>query len=188
VGSQIEAIMSSLLKPTTFWMALTFLALTSVLIAQQPKGVATAPLPAQIQNAKKVFIANAPGDLIASSGEGADGPYNQFYTLVKNWGQYELAASPAEADLVFEISFTNSLAGVGGTSTTGCSSSYNPQLRLVILDPKTQTPLWWLAEPIAEKRYMFHVGRSSYNFDDTVAKMVNDLKKLTATPASGAKG
>jgi hypothetical protein len=58
----------------------------------------------------------------------------------------------------------------------------------VIFDPKTRTPLWWFAEPIAEKRYMFHVARNSYSFDDTIAKLVDDLKRLTAAPASGVKG
>ena len=170
---------------TIFWLTLGVLSSSSGIVAQQPKALTPtpAPVPQQIQTAKKAFIANAPGDLTG----GVDLLYNQFYAMLKNGGQYELAPSPAEADIVLEISFTNSLAGVSGTGTTGCSSSYNPLLRLVIRDPKTQTPLWWFAESIAQKRYMFHVGKSSYNIDDTLVKIVDDLKKLTTTPASGAK-
>ena len=135
---------------------------------------------------RKVFIANAPGDAIAPAIGGNYSAYNQFYAAIKTLGQYELVSSPTEADLVFEISFINSLAEVGGTSSTGCSSSRNPTLRLVILDPKTQVPLWWFSEQIVQKRMMFHAEKATNAFEDTIPKLVDDLKKITI-PAT-AKG
>ena len=47
---------------------------------------------------------------------GPDRTYNEFYAVVKGSGSYELVSAPAGADLIFEISFASSLAGVGGAS------------------------------------------------------------------------
>ena len=168
--------MSSIFKPAILLtrIALTVILATSVLIAQETKGVTPAPVPVQIQNAKKVFIANAPGDIIAPSLGGNDRPYNEFYAAIKNWGQYELVSSPAEADLVFEINVTTSPA--------------EPRLKLVILDPKTHTPLWWFAELIVQKRQMFHAEKVTDAFDDTILKLIDDVKRLAMPAAVGAKG
>jgi hypothetical protein len=87
-----------------------------VLGQQQPTDAA--PVPAQIMAAKKVFVSNAgeernpAGDLDFSGGP--DRAYNQFYAAIKNWGQYEVVATPADADLVLEIR----LAAVNGARET----------------------------------------------------------------------
>jgi len=156
--------------------------------AQQSKQSAgPAPVPSQILTAKRVFIANAPGDNPPSSLGAPDSAYNQFYAAMRGWGRYELVPAPADADLVFEVSFGSPLAGVFGTSTTGCSSSRSSVLRVVVLDPKTQVPLWWFAEQIAKHGFR---EKAADAFDDTIGKLVDDVKKLVAQPAteiSGAK-
>ena len=75
--------------------------------AEQPKQAPPAPIPAQILEAKKVFVANAGGDELSTddplfSGD-PDRAYNQFYAAMKTWGKYELVSAPADADLWFEI-------------------------------------------------------------------------------------
>lgn len=181
--------MSAVPKLAFVSMTITLM-LTSglVLVAQETKSTPPAPVPLQVSTAKKVFIANAPGDVIAPEMGGNNLAYDQFYVAVKSWGQYELVSSPAEADLVFEISFSNSLGGVGGTSSTGCSSSWNSLLRLVILDPRTHIPLWWFSEQIVQKRMMFHAEKETNAFEETIPKLVADLKKVSALATVGAKG
>ena len=112
-----------------------------LLSAEKPKdAVPPAPVPSPIAAAKKVFISNAPGGNLPASFGGTDRTYNEFYAAVKGWGHYELVAAPSDADLILEISFTSTLSGVGGTSTSGCISSNYTELRLVILDPKDARP------------------------------------------------
>lgn len=177
--------MSAVPKAVFVGMSITLiLASSPALTGQDAKGVPPAPVPLQISTARKVFIANAPGDAIAPAIGGNYSAYNQFYAAINGLGQYELVSSPAQADLVFEISFTNSLVGVGGTSSTGCSSSSNPMLRLVILDPKTQVPLWWFSEQIVKKRMMFHAEKATNAFEDTIPKLLDDLKKIAIPPTA----
>jgi hypothetical protein len=79
--------------------------------AQPSQWPASAPVPAQIAAAQKVFISNAGGesferviDQTVFKG-GPDRPYNQFYAAMKGWGRYALVSSPDGADLVVEISW-----------------------------------------------------------------------------------
>src|SRR5215467_764037 len=129
--------MPSIMKATIFFasMAACVLAVAPAR-AQQGKNAAPAPLPSQIVNGRKVFIANAvPEGAFLYSG-GPNRFYNQFFGAVKTWGRYELVGSPAEADLVFEISSSNPFVGeqIYGRPVSGRLLT-DPQLRLVIIDP-----------------------------------------------------
>lgn len=140
----------------------------------------TAPVPSQILTAKKIFISNAPGEV--SDLYPAERLYSQFYAAIKSWGQYELVSAPGDADLVFEISFINPIVGVSVSGTAvggGGGSSSDPQLRLVILDPKTHVSLWWLAAHVqpANRR-----GSRNRNFDQAVAGLTAHAKQLTSRP------
>lgn len=143
-----------------------------VLASKVPKDGPPAPMPAQIAAARKIFIANAPGDPPGWADAGPSRAYNQLYAALKTWGHYELVSAPADADLVFEISATYSLIAVNGTSTTGCSSASSSDLLLVILDPKTGVPLWWFKEPVEFRRHI------SDPFDDAVDRLMTDMKKM----------
>jgi hypothetical protein len=163
-------------------MAVT-LALASVpsWAAQQQSAAGAAPVPALIVSAKKVFISNAGGrcDLsgYAHFKGGPDRPYNQFYAALKSWGQYELVAAPADADLAFEISFACPLEE--GTKVLGAQGvpSFDPQLRLAILDVKTHITLWGITEHVGTALLQ---GNRDKNFDRAMNKLVNDLKSLAA--------
>jgi hypothetical protein len=145
--------------------------------AQQPRDVATpAPVPVSIATAKKVFIANAPGDSLPASLGGPSGAYNEFYAAMKSWGHYELASAPADADLILEIRFASPFVGVSVKSPL--------LLKLVIVDPKTHVPLWWFTESFALKGGFSHRKETlSSNFDRSIADLVDDVKKLVRAPA-----
>jgi hypothetical protein len=130
-----------------------------------------------------VFIANAPGENLPSFLRGPDRIYNEFYAAMKSWGRYELVLAPAAADLIFEISFTSSITQVTGTSTTGCSSSSEAALRLVIVDPKAHVPLWWLEQNVQEA--LREKTQDKY-FDQATANLLESLKKLVGSSTATA--
>ena len=160
-----------------------------LLSKEKPKDAApSAPVPSPIAAAKKVFISNAPGSNLPAPFGGPDRTYNEFYAAVKGWGHYELVAAPSDADLILEISFTSTLSGVGGTSTSGCISSNYTELRLAILDAKMRVPLWWFNEEVNPKISFGHRPEKAVDsaFSRSTAALVDDLKKLLSEPAVGA--
>jgi hypothetical protein len=106
------------------------------------KDVPTAPLPAAIVNARKVFLTN---------GGGSDLAYDAFYSEMKGWRKYQLVGSPDEADLIIELAYR---VEHGGTRVWSSTNTYNgttqvhsaqivdPQLVLMIYDAKTRNSLW----------------------------------------------
>jgi hypothetical protein len=134
--------------------------------AQQAVNPPAAPIPLQILTGKKLFISNGDGDEFFNV---PNLTYNEFYAAMKSWGRYELVAAPADADLVFEVR----LVGLG------------PQLRCVILDPKTHVVLWHVV--VAVQPWAREVtGRK--NFDQGMVTLVEELKMLSAhdLPAGAA--
>ena len=160
-----------------------------LLSADKPKdAMPPGPVPSPIAAAKKVFISNTPGSHLPTSFGGPDRTYNEFYAAMKSWGHYELVTAPSDADLILEISFTSSLSGVGGTSTSGCISYNDSELRLVILDTKMHVPLWWFTEGVNPKVSFGHRPEMAVDsaFSRSTATLVDDLKKLVSEPAIGA--
>jgi hypothetical protein len=118
----------------------------------QPAPV-TAPIPAQILSAVKVFIANAGGDETRYDDPlysgGPDRTYNEFYAAMRSWGRYQLVAAPADANLVFEIRLTVIRLRREGVLSDD-SPTTDSQFRIVIRDPRTHQILWALTEqPLA---------------------------------------
>lgn len=97
---------------------------------------------------------------------------------MKNWGKYELVSAPADADLVFEI---------GSVFLTGPAMNGDSRamflVRLTVLDLKTHVVLWTLTEQVQGWN---RKATGLKNFDQAVGKLVDDVKKLTAAPASPA--
>ena len=149
----------------TFCIAAAMALLTiPTAIAKKVPDPPAAPIPTQVPTGKRVFISNSEStaDLIFGV---PTLTYNMLYEHMKSWGQYELVAAPADADLIFTISFVISL---------------NQQLRLVVLDPTTHVVLWTLAEQVPPWTRQA-TGRK--NFDQTMSKLVDDIRKLTTPPA-----
>lgn len=144
-----------------------------------------APVPTQIVSAHKAFISNAGGESFeAVIGEtvfngGPDRPHNEFYAQMKDWGHYELASSPADADVIFEISWV--------LTNTGLRLPVLGQLRLVVMDPKTHATLWNFTEYV---RGAILLGNRDKNFDQAMTTVVNRMRLLVtpAPPASASFG
>lgn len=112
-----------------------------------------APLPAQIMQAKTVYIDNQSG--FANLGDRA-------YDEVSKWGRFKIAASAKDADLVFLISAREYISGyrtvTDGTAHGTVDDSGNVQLNsdstsrtqaqtsgityLAVIDPKSGASLW----------------------------------------------
>ena len=135
---------------------------------------ASVPMPTAIQTAKRVFLGNAGVDGLSISTFRASGdmnqPYNWLYTAMKNWGRYELVGTPADADLVFEVSFAAPLVGTEKLLTSA------PYLRLEILDAKTHFLLWTIVESV---QGAYRKTTWENNFNTGMTNLLNDLKNIT---------
>jgi hypothetical protein len=144
--------------------------------------VSTAPMPTAMQTAKRVFLGNAgvDGNSIQAFRQSGDmnQAYNWFYAAMKNWGRYELVGSPADADLVFEISFAAPLVGTEKLLMSA------PYLRLEILDAKSHFLLWTIVEPV-EGAYRKATWEN--NLNTGVTNLVSDLKNITTETPIASK-
>jgi hypothetical protein len=130
-------------------------------------------VPAQIVNAKKVFISNG-GQQPPSYGDpyfsgGPDRAYNQFYAAMKDWGRFELVPAPADADLVLQVH----MADLVHTGVV--------EFKLTVLDPKTNIALWTLSESTRK------IGRAKTreaNFDTALSHLSDDFKRVVTGAAS----
>ncbi|HXY23134.1 MAG TPA: hypothetical protein VEI73_00660 [Candidatus Acidoferrum sp.] len=150
--------------------------------AQQSKQTTPAPVPALIEEAKKVFIANGGGDESLYSG-GPDRLYNEFYAAMKSWGRYELVGSPAEADLVIEIRlivFQPSRSEAFGDQ----NREYDSQFHLAIRDVKTHETLWGLIE---HAQTAILQGNRDKNFEQALTAILSELQKLAGPAQPAAK-
>jgi hypothetical protein len=164
--------MLSELRKTLCILLAFSLALAPALPAQQ---TTTAPIPAEIAAAHAVFVSNGGGsnyfDIFT---DGPDRAYNTFYADLEKTNRYQLVGSPSEAELIFEI---RAIApAVGGIHDT---VSYNPQLILSILDPKTRVVLWTTS---ANVRAIGTKGRRNRQFDASVAVLMDKLGEITGQP------
>jgi hypothetical protein len=148
---------------------------------QQTKELVSAPIPAQILNAKKVFISNE-GEQVDPSGEYFGGSpnqcYNRFYEAIKNLGQYELVSVPIDADIIYGISHIEH-----AFRTMSGGKDWRDAFKLVVSDPKTHVVLWTLVEQIEISVLEKHRIK---NFNLAMDILVEDLKKLTAQAAIAA--
>jgi hypothetical protein len=155
--------------------------------AQTTSLAVPAPVPGQIIAAKRVFISNAGSESYGSESYfrltrydgGPDRFYNQFYAAMKNWGRYELADSPANADMVCEVRFTSPIVD----RQSRLELIYDPQLNLTFVDPKTRVALWSLTEHIQTGR---NIEADNRNFDQAVSRIVDRTRLLASGSTSSA--
>jgi len=138
---------------------------------------ADAPVPSPIVSAKRVFVANLTGNVVSNLSGGPDRNYNQFYATLTTWGRFKLTSTPADADLVLEIRQVI-LRRIPADRPQDIAG-----LRITIVDPKTNIPLWQLDQPI-EPALWEKNQEKNYNLAMTV--LVNRLKALTEVPAPQA--
>jgi hypothetical protein len=163
--------------------ALTFLASSSS-VAQQTHATPAGPVPAQIANAKKLFISNAGGEEIDPKNfflpsMSPNQPYDSFYAAVQSAGRYATVLAPGDADLILEIRFIfpdipREAQVVGNVR--------DPRLRVTIFDPKTHVLLWGFAERVAASAGPHWKEKRETNFDQAIAALLDDVTKLSLQP------
>jgi hypothetical protein len=145
----------------------------------------SAPVPVPILTARKAFVSNLgsetggrdPGGRIREGtfGVGPNRAYDLFYAGLKSWHRYELVATPADGDLVFEISFIHPIEFL----SLALGSVDDPQFKLSILDAKTHFVLWTLSAHIETAAL---AGNRTKKFDQGITDLVQQLKDLVAQP------
>jgi hypothetical protein len=141
--------------------------------------ITPAPIPTQIPAARKVFISNAGLDVVSRAAFKRAGDvneiYNRFYAAMKAWGRFELASTPSDADLIFEIRFAAPI--------TDCTkaTTYQPQLTITILDAKTHFTLWKILDPV---QGAFRQATWEKNVGEGLTNAMAELKTLAAPPAA----
>jgi hypothetical protein len=150
------------------------LAITPALRAQQTIPNA-APIPPQIAAAHTIFVSNGGGsNYFDQFTGGPDRAYNSLYADLRQSSQYQLVASPSQADLIFEIRSIAPAVDDGNGGTV-----YNPQLILSVLDPQTKTVLWTTS---ANVRAIGTRSRRDRGFDQSMAVLVDKLAQVTGQP------
>jgi hypothetical protein len=178
--------MAMLLKAAVLCLSVAVVLLAGAVCEAQKKTaerVSAAPIPAQIVAAKKVFIANGGGDEsgyeTARFSGGPDRAYNEFYSIMKAWGRYELVGSPGEADLVFEIRFTV-FQPEHPRGLQADDPGVDAQLRFVIREAKSREKLWGLT---AHARAAALQSNRDKNFEEALGAVVVEVKRI-AGPAT----
>lgn len=153
-----------------------FSLLLPALRAQQT--ASTAPVPAPLLSAQKVFLANGGGDPVSlevfKKAGWVNEPYNSVYAQLKSWGHWQLLSSPEGADLIVTVRFT----APAGSYSSGLPS-YLPQEDLTLLDGKTHVPLWTVNQTF---QGAFRKSTWEKNYGEGVTDLVNQLKALTTPP------
>jgi len=157
----------------------SLIALVAVPLAagQKTSAPVPGPIPAQILAARKIFISNGGSTAVTDP---LNLTYDEFYAGMKSLGRFELVASPAEAELVFEISYSvQYVPSVPYIPEGKQGSPVDGQCRLVVLDPKTHITLWTFTEHV-EKAFLTATWRR--NMENALATLVIDVDTLTSQP------
>jgi hypothetical protein len=135
-----------------------------------------APVPAQIAAAHTVFLTNSGAD--ANFPVDETQAYNDVYAAFQSWGHYQFVASPAQADLIFQLHDVAPITDVTG-GRGGVYSLSSPAFQLTIVDPRTNTSLWTVTSPVNV------TGSKSTRarwFALSVANLISRVKVLANVP------
>jgi hypothetical protein len=161
-----------------------FFALLSIPAFAKPKVIPKSPLPAIVQSAKTAFLTNGGGTPLA---------FDEFYSQMKQWGRFQLTASPSEADIVIELKYVvvdmGQHTGSAYNSYTKQTSVYShdvtdPQLVLSIYEPKTGSLLWSTTDHRREARRVSNQNKEIVNSAD---RLVQELQDRIAPPSTDSK-
>jgi hypothetical protein len=154
-----------------FWAMMVAMVFAFAVSARAQEPV-SAPLPAALTSAAKLFLGNA-GDQ-----ENADclRAYNGFYQGLVGMGRFTMVADPSQADLVLELHYEIALGQSIGTSQ-GLGGNSIRQFRVVLIDPHTHAVLWSLTE---RTNYAVFQKNRNKNLDQTVTALLGDFNTLVA--------
>jgi hypothetical protein len=154
--------------------AISFVLLFSSMSLLAQSNPPSAPLPAAIANAHKIFLGNA-GD---TDNQDCLRAYNEFYASLSGDAHYQLVLDPAAADLVLELHYEVRPGEIVGHNSV--DTAFARQFRLVLIDPRTHTILWNLTE--VEDNAILQSNRNK-NLDAAVHQLYYDFNGLTQASA-----
>ena len=128
------------------------------------EGADLAPKPTQLAAAKKMFLAFPHAGWDVSTRD-ADELYSGIAAAMKSWGRFEIAPTPAEADIIADLSIETE----NGTN-----------VKIAFLDPRTRIAVWAVNEQLAVP---YLVGFRSRNIPRTVDALINHIRKMVAEHA-----
>jgi len=135
-----------------------------------PAGGNSAPIPSRISEARKVFISQPRGsssrpsvlDDKANMGQ----MYSQIYAEMRSWGQYELTATPGEADLIF--------------APYVFDGPYREWAMLTVWDAKSHQVLWTFNQPV-KSAWLDSTAKN--NFKDAIGLLMIEVRRVAARSA-----
>lgn len=141
--------------------------------AQVGQTILPAPIPTPLITAKDVFIANGGSDPLYKNASFTFGPnraYDEFYAEMKKTGKFRLVATPADADLVCEISMTATL--LVGTNLPV------PEVRLqaLLIDAKTHIVVWRIVSSVETSTKQ---NVRDQNFDKALDHILKEVQRIT---------
>ena len=126
-----------------------------------------APLPQVVLKARSIFLVNNGGVDPAVKIDGAAVLYDYLYHAFSEWGVYEFAANPSEADLVVYVSYSaenprqytysSTNYSTGATKVRSRTIS-DPTLRMVFVDSRSGSVVWEQSELRKKTRIFFGLG------------------------------
>ena len=141
----------------------------------------------KVTSARKVFLRNASGANTYGAYSlvgGVDAGYNALSTSLKQWGYFQLVASPSQADLIFEIGSLRSCSIEGMTnkvternSTEFCS---DPTLDLAIFVPRKRMPIYVIVTPVKER---LSTKARQEALAKSIEALTDQIKALVVEPA-----
>lgn len=146
-----------------------------------------APLPAPLQSAHKLFLANAGMDAFSLQafqelGLRATDTYDSVYAAVQSWKTYQFVSAPADADLVLQIRCTAPfISNHDGWNFQHvlASTTWQFQYEISLYDAKTHFLLWTLTQPVRPANL---IGTWRKNIAAANAALAGQLQALLTPP------
>jgi hypothetical protein len=139
-----------------------------------PAGINSAPIPSRISEARKVFISPPRGSRSRPKAiddkENMDQMYSQIYAEMRSWGQYELTATPGEADLIF--------------APYVFDGPYREWAMLNIRDAKSHQVLWTFNQPA---KIALLDSTAKNNFKDAIGLLMIEVRRVASRTPSNPK-
>jgi len=161
-----------------------FLLCALAAFAQQPSYLSgIGPVPPALRAAKTVFISNGGSDsgLFPEPFSGdPNRTYNEFYSMLKASGAFQLVADPSEAELVLEIQLEAPSGPSRDSKQLGAADPV-PMFRLVAYDRKSHYILWTQTQSV---ELAFLQKTHDRNFDQALTSVINLFLQACGKPLS----
>ncbi|AEU36148.1 hypothetical protein [Granulicella mallensis] len=179
--------MNALIRRPLLSLCLLLLLLTvaCLKVAPPPSPPPSPDVIARMTSAKKIFLSNGGEDhqFVRDIPGGPNEAYNELYASLKQWGRFQLVASPAQADLIFEIHGAERPPDLISTSMDSRHSevTYFPAfLNLSVLDPSTQSSLYvitiWAGRDTT-------IPKGKIAFTKSIGTLTDRIKAVVSGPA-----